>query len=137
VGGVNVASQRFIQNTPKWTLSGTLGAYAPVGSGTLSASTTVSYRSSTHQFETAIPWLDQPGYALWDASLVYSLDNDRYSIGLHAKNITDQRYITSGYNYLTYNAATNTYASTLGLEGIATAFYGNPRQVLANFTLKF
>jgi iron complex outermembrane receptor protein len=137
LNGVNVASQRFIQNTPKWTLSGTFGTYAPLGSGTLSASTTVSYRSATHQFETAIPWLDQPGYALWDASLVYSLDNDRYSIGLHAKNITDQRYITSGYNYLSYNAGTKTYTSTLGLEGIATAFYGNPRQVFVTGTVKF
>jgi len=137
VNGVNVASQRFIQNTPEWTLSGTLGTYLPIGAGTLNASTTLSYRSSTHQFETAIPWLDQPGYALLDANVTYSFGEGRYQIGIHGKNLTDQHYITSGYNYLSYNPATNVYTSTLGREGIATAFYGNPRQVFGSFSVKF
>jgi iron complex outermembrane recepter protein len=138
VNGVNIASQRRIQNTPKWTMAGTIGTYLPVGDGTLTLSTTLSYRSKTYQFETPIPWLDQEGYALWDANLTYSFGTDgRYSIGVHGKNLTDQRYITSGYNYLTYNSSTNTYASTLGLEGIATAFYGNPRQVFGTIGIKF
>ena len=59
-------------------------------------------------------------------------DSGNYSIGLHGKNLTDKRYITSGYNY--QNAAG---ASTLGLEGILTAFYGNPRQVFVTGTVKF
>jgi len=137
VNGINVADQKRIQNTPEWTLSGTLGTYLHVGEGTLTASTTVSYRSKTYQFETPIPWLDQDGYALWDASIVYSFSHDRYSVGLHGKNLTDARYITSGYNYLTRNPTTGAMSSTLGLEGIATAFYGNPRQVFATFTAKF
>ncbi|WP_066798821.1 TonB-dependent receptor [Sphingomonas soli] len=138
VNGVNVAGQRHIQNTPEWTLSGTLGTYLPVGDGRLNVSTSVSYRSKTYQFETAIPWLDQDGYALWDANLTYSFGEDgRYTIGVHGKNLANQRYITSGYNYLTYNPVTKTYASTLGLEGVATAFYGNPRQVFGTFSLKF
>ncbi len=137
VNNVNVASQRNIQNTPEWTLSGTLGTYLQVGPGKLNASTTVSYRSKTYQFETPIPWLDQDGYALWDANLTYSFGEGRYEIGVHAKNITDQRYITSGYNYLSYNPATRVYSSTLGREGVATAFYGNPRQVFGSFSLKF
>ncbi len=137
VNGVNLADQRQIQNTPEWTLSGTLGTYLPVGNGKLSAQTTLSYRSKTYQFETPIPWLDQDGYALWDASINYSFADDRYTIGVHGKNLTDQRYITSGYNYLSYNAGTGTYTSTLGREGIATAFYGNPRQVFVTFGAKF
>jgi outer membrane receptor protein involved in Fe transport len=67
--------------------------------GMVDFSTTLSYRSLTHQFEIPIPALDQPGYALWDASIVWTSDNDRYSIGLHGKNLTDKHYITSGYNY--------------------------------------
>ncbi|MES2441635.1 MAG: TonB-dependent receptor [Pseudomonadota bacterium] len=137
VGGVNVASQRAIQNTPKWTLSGTLGTYVPIGDGSLNLSSTLSYRSDTHQFEVPIPWLDQPGYALLDANLTYSFAGDHFSLGLHGKNLTDQRYITSGYNYLSRNATTGVYTSTLGLEGIATAFYGNPRQVFVTGTVKF
>ncbi len=130
--GTDVSNIRTFQNTPKWTVSGTLAAGIPAMGGNIDASTTLSYRSLTHQFEVPIPALDQPGYTLWDASLVWTADSGNYSIGLHGKNLTDKRYITSGYNY--QNAAG---ASTLGLEGILTAFYGNPRQVFVTGTVKF
>jgi len=134
--GNDVADQRSIQNTPKWTASGTLAATLPMGANTLDLSTTVAYRSFTHQFEIPIPWLDQPAYALWDANVTYSFDDDRYSIGVHAKNILDKQYITSGYNYVEQNPD-GTFKSTLGLHGVADAFYGNPRQVLLTATAKF
>jgi iron complex outermembrane receptor protein len=144
-GPVDVASSRRIQNTPKWTLSGTLDYSTPLGDGDLSASTTVSYRSKTFQFETPSPFLDQPGYALWDASIVWNAANDRYTIGLHAKNIADKQYITSGYQFLQVDpvsgvplrTAAGQVRPSLGVEGIATAFYGNPRQVFATFGIKF
>lgn len=54
------------------------------------------------------------------------------------------RYKTSGYQYINVNIAgqpiltpAGGYSSTLGLEGIATAFYGNPRQVFGTFTARF
>jgi iron complex outermembrane receptor protein len=129
--GADVADLRTFQNTPKWTVSGTLAAGVPAMGGMVDFSTTLSYRSLTHQFEIPIPALDQPGYALWDASIVWTSDSDRYSIGLHGKNLTDKHYITSGYNYQ------NGAVSTLGREGVQTAFYGNPRQVFATLGLKF
>ncbi len=130
--GTDVADLRTFQNTPKWTLSGTIAAGIPAMGGHIDASTTLAYRSLTHQFEVPIPALDQPGYALWDASLVWTADSGDYSIGLHGKNLTDKQYITSGYNY--QNAAGG---STLGREGVQTAFYGNPRQVFVTGTVKF
>jgi iron complex outermembrane recepter protein len=144
-GPVDVADFRRIQNTPRWTLSGTLDFTTPVAGGDLSASTTVSYRSKTFQFETPSPYLDQPGYALWDAHLVWTSPNNRYTIGLHAKNILDEQYITSGYQFLATNPVTGvpllTPAGnpipTLGREGIATAFYGNPRQIFVSFGVNF
>jgi len=54
-GPVDVADFRRIQNTPKWTLSGTLDYTTPVMGGDLSMSTTVSYRSKTFQFERRAP----------------------------------------------------------------------------------
>lgn len=130
--GADVADIRVFQNTPEWTLAGTLAVGIPAMGGNIDASTKLSYRSLTHQFEVPIPALDQPGYALWDASIVWTADSGGYSIGLHGKNLTDKQYITSGYNY--QNAAG---ASTLGKEGILTAFYGNPRQVFVTGTVKF
>ena len=142
---VDVADFRRIQNTPKWTLSGTLDYSTPIAGGELTALTTVSYRSKTFQFETPSPYLDQPGYSLWDASLVWNGPGNRYTIGLHAKNITDKQYITSGYQFLVSNPVTgqpNLNAAgnptpSLGREGIATVFYGNPRQVFLSLGVNF
>ncbi|MEO7169690.1 MAG: TonB-dependent receptor [Sphingomonas sp.] len=147
--GVDVANVRVFQNTPDWTLSGTLGGNVPVGSGSVNASTVLSYRSLTHQFETASPFLDQPGYALWDAHLTYTFGGGRYSIGVHGKNLTNRVYKTAGYQYIRTDIAGNPinllnvpvpngpYVPTLGKEGIATAFYGNPRQVFGTLTARF
>ena len=142
--GSDVSDVRVFQNTPHWTTSGTLGVGLPVTGGILSASTTLSYRSLTHQFETASPFLDQKGYTLLDANVVYSFGKgDRYSIGLHGKNLTNKHYKTAGYQYIASTIAgvpilnNGKYTPTLGKEGVATAFYGNPRQILATFTAKF
>ncbi|MES2753111.1 MAG: TonB-dependent receptor [Pseudomonadota bacterium] len=156
---VDVAPFRKVQNTPKWTTSGTLDYTVPTDIGEVSATTTVSYRSKTYQFETPSPYLDQSGYSLWDASLVWNSKDRRFGFGLHAKNLTDKQYITSGYQFLTVNPVTGVpvlsltptvtggganpnfnkpgIAPSLGREGVVTAFYGNPRQVFGTFTLRF
>ena len=143
--GINVANRRAFQNTPKWTFSETLAYTAPVGAGSVDVSATLSYRSRTQQFELRTPGLDQPAYGLLDANIVYNID-DRFSIGVHGKNLTNKEYIVSGYNFLRQNPDTGNYilangqpgiSSTLGAEGVLTAYYGNPRQVFATFTAKF
>ena len=142
--GVDIASSRVFQNTPRWTLSGTFGGAMPLASGTLTGSAVVSYRSLTHQFETPSPFLDQPGYTLLDGNLDYALAGGKYSIGIHGKNLTNRHYKTSGYQYISSTIAgvpirnaAGGFTPTLGREGIATAFYGNPRQVFATFAAKF
>lgn len=142
---VDVADYRHIQNTPKWTASGTLSYDLPVGEGDLMFGTTVSYRSKVHQFEYPNPYLDQKGYALWDASLVYSAPGDRWTLGVYGKNILDKEYITSGYSYIQQDAVTGAVIPgangnpipTLGTQGTLTGFYGNPRQVFVTGTVKF
>ena len=142
---VNMAPFRHIQNTPKWTASGSLDYNTPVWGGRLDANTTLSYRSKSQQFETAIPGLDQGGFALWDANLVWRSGNGRYEVGLHGKNLTDKKYITSGYNFLAQNPYTGAFIlnaagnpiPTLGKEGTLTAYYGNPRQVWLSLGLNF
>jgi iron complex outermembrane receptor protein len=150
---VDVADYRRIQNTPKWTLSGTLDYTTRMMGGEINASTTLSYRSKTFQFETPSPFLDQPGYALLDANLVWTSSDDRFTVGLHAKNLTDKQYITSGYQFLNVNPVTGApvlsvspaspvfaqpgVAPSLGREGVVTTYYGNPRQVFLSFGVKF
>ena len=145
-GPVDVADFRRIQNTPKWTLSGTLDFSTPLAGGTADINTTLSWRSKTFQFETPSPFLDQEGYALWDANLVWTSRTERWSIGLHAKNILDKQYITSGYQFLSVNPVTGVPLTnpvtgnvipSLGREGVVTTFYGNPRQLFLSLGMKF
>ena len=147
IGGVptDVADFREVQNTPKWTASGTLAYSTPVGDGDLSFATTLSYRSKTYQFEIPNPYIDQKGFALWDASIVYTAPDDRWSLGVFGKNILDKEYKTSGYTFIVVDPVTGVPAlganglpvSALGTEGTLTAFYGNPRQVFVTGTVKF
>jgi iron complex outermembrane receptor protein len=144
--GIDVADRREVQNTPKWTASGTLAYSTPVAGGNLNASSTLSYRSSSQQFELRTPGLDQEGFALLDANLVWRSDDDRWSLGLHGRNLTDKRYIVSGYNFLRQNPDTGAFIlangqpglnPTLGAQGVLTAYYGAPRQVFLSVGLNF
>jgi iron complex outermembrane recepter protein len=141
----DVAAFRDVQNTPAWTASATLAYMTPIGAGRLNLGTTISYRSSTTQFEIPNPYIDQSGYALVDASLVYTAPDDRWSIGLYGKNLFDKEYKTSGYSFIAGNATTGVPilggnglpVASLGREGTLTAFYGNPRQVFLTAGVKF
>ena len=144
----DVADFRKVQNTPKWTLSGSLDYDVPLAGGRLNFNTTVAYRSKTQQFELHIPGLDQKGFALWDANLVWRSAGGRYEIGVHGKNLTNKKYITSGYNFFRQNPWTGEFIlnnaagtpglnPTLGLEGVLTAFYGAPRQVWLTLGVNF
>jgi iron complex outermembrane recepter protein len=147
IGGrpTDVSDFREVQNTPKWTASGTLAYATPIGDGDLNFGTTLSYRSKTYQFEIPNPYIDQKGFAMLDASIVYTAPDDRWSIGLFGKNLTDKEYKTSGYTFINVNPTTGAPilganglpTSALGTEGTLTAFYGNPRQIFVTGTVKF
>ncbi len=140
-GGVtslqDVSNERVIQNTPDLSTNLRLTYNRPLelfgSDGNFSISSAWSYKSETHQFEVSNQFLDQPAYSLFDASIVWTSEDGRYQIGLHGKNLTDKEYIVAGYNFANADGT----ASTLGLEGIASAFYGPPRTVTATVGIKF
>ncbi|NUR45698.1 MAG: TonB-dependent receptor [Sphingomonas sp.] len=142
---VDVSAFRKIQNTPKWTMSGTLDYSTPMAGGHLDANTTVAYRGDSQQFEFAIPFLDQKGYALWDANLIWRSGSSRFELGLHAKNLTNKKYIIGGYNFFAVNPVTGSPVlnsnglptPALGKTGVGTAFYGDPRQVFLSAAVNF
>jgi iron complex outermembrane receptor protein len=120
VGGVDVSNQRDVQNTPDWTGNARLTYTLPLNLGGLTSSLafagSASYRGATQQFESGIPLLDQEAYWLYDASVNWSTDDGRWRAGVYGRNLSDERYITSGYNFP--GAAT---------ANSVLAFYGNPR----------
>ena len=146
VRDIDLADFRKIQNTPKWTASGTLRYETPLAEGKLNLLTTLAYRGKSQQFEIASPGLDQKGFTLWDASAVYELPGGHWTVGLHGKNLADKRYIVAGYNFMNVNPYTGEFVnngapsgyvngvpgieSALGREGVLTAYYGSPRQIL-------
>ena len=141
----DVAESRVVQNTPELTGSITASYDTPVGAGDLYLATTLSYRSKTSQFEIPNPFLDQDGFALLDASVVYTAPGNRWSVGIYGKNLLDKEYKTSGYTFVRtdprtgaiQNGANGYPIPTLGPEGTLTAFYGNPRQVFASVTFTY
>lgn len=133
----DVSDQRVVQNTPEWSTNLRLTYNRPAEffgeEGNLSFASSWSYKSLTHQFETVSNFLDQPGYSLFDASIVWTSENGKYQFGVHGRNLFDKEYIVAGYQFANETGT----ASTLGLEGIASAFYGPPRTVTAVFGVKF
>ena len=126
LNGVDVSAQRDVQNTPDWTGNASLTYSLPLLSGRLGLTGSASYRGATQQFELPIPALDYGSYWLYDASVNWNSDDDRWQVGLHGRNLSDERYVTSGYNFP--GAAT---------DNSVLAFYGNPRTVTLTATYRF
>ena len=139
---VNIASQAEFQNTPKRSanLSGTydwpLTAFGKAG--TLSLSSSLSYKSKVYQTEIVRPtgvaaldanvpqfeMLTQAGYSVWDAGLVWTSTDRGVQVALTGRNLGDKRYKAAGYPFA-------------GFFNTVTAFYGDPRTVKLSLTLKY
>ncbi|MEE4208611.1 MAG: TonB-dependent receptor [Parvularcula sp.] len=131
---------RVVQNTPDTNASLTTNYTRPLAGGDLSFLTVTSYRSSVNQFEIPNAFIDQDGFTLFDASLVWTSPDGRYQLGFHGKNLTDEEYRVSGYNFLAQNQAgefLQPLTPALGTTGVATSFYGPPRQVFATLEVSF
>ena len=134
--GNDVADQRVFQNTPEWTGSFRLSYDTPFNillkEGRLKINSLASYRSDSSQFEVRSP-LDQEAYTLIDLGLRWQENDSPWGFTLSGKNLTDEEYKVAGYNFI--NPTTG--ASTLGLEGVLTAFYGDPRTVTVGIDYNF
>jgi len=133
----DVSDQRVFQNTPEWTAHVDMTYDFPVtlfeqpGSMTLIGGW--SYRGDTNQFEVPSQFLDQDAYSLIDASLIWRHMNGKYEVGIYARNLTDQQYRTSGHQFVTPDGS----SPTLGLEGVANAFFGPPRTYTVTARVNF
>ena len=94
----DVSDQRVFQNTPRWTVNASATWSEDVAGGTLAFTPAISMRSDISMFEYVSP-LDQDGYFLVDASLNWTSADDRYRIGVAARNLTDERYRVGGYYF--------------------------------------
>ncbi|MGZ8363870.1 MAG: TonB-dependent receptor [Caulobacteraceae bacterium] len=124
---VDVADQRDIQNTPDWTGSFGLTFSHDLGDhGLITFTPRASYRGDSQMFEAATPLLDQQAYWLFDASVVWTSPDDRYTVGLHGHNLADEEYRVGGY----------VFPGAL-LGNSVTGFYGPPRTFTLSVGAKF
>ncbi|WOI52154.1 TonB-dependent receptor [Parvularcula sp. LCG005] len=144
--GVNIADQFVTQNTPE--LQARLGfAYEypeTVYGGSLQFNGAAEYRSEYYLFNVPNPGfdagdsvifpaggpaLDPDEYTLLNLSANWTSSDDRYRIGLHGRNLTQEEYRVAAYNFVT--------PSQLGLDSAYSAFYGAPRTVTATFEYRY
>ncbi len=127
VEGVNIADTKVFQNTPEWSGYFSLNYELPMNlfgnDGAVNLIGAVSFKSKTFIFENPIPLLDQDGYALVDASIVWTADDGGIQVGIHGKNLTNREYKVAGYNFPTLD--------------VVSAFYGNPLTVTATVDFRF
>ncbi|MCW1383802.1 TonB-dependent receptor [Novosphingobium sp. KCTC 2891] len=95
---VDLAGYR-LQNAPKWSATAGFNYRAEIGDNVVSFS--ASYRYTGQKYLTAI--LDTPRASIQpthivDASIDWTLPDDRFTIGFWAKNLLDNRYIDSIYD---------------------------------------
>ncbi|MGQ3040151.1 MAG: TonB-dependent receptor [Brevundimonas sp.] len=124
---VDVSNLRDFQNTPEWTgsISATYTHWFEDGSE-IAFTPSAAYRGAYQQFETASPLLDQDAYWMYDASAVWTSASDRWTVGFHGKNLSDERYRTGGYSF----------PGALTGDSLI-AFYGAPRTFTARVGYKF
>jgi len=123
------ADSRVFQNTPEWNGSASLTWRHDLGDhGSIAVIPSASYRSSFNMFE--IPSiLDQDSYWLLDASVVWTSADDRYTVGLHGKNLGKEEYRIGGYNF--------PQSAGVLFGNSVTAYYGPPRTVTLSVQAKF
>lgn len=133
LGGVDVSSERAIQNTPETMAYFGLTYTTELFNGSLAINGNLSYRGEIVQFEVPAPIIDQDSYTLYNLSAVWISDDDHWSVGLHGKNLGDEDFKTAGYCF----GATGNCPLALGLEDNTTIFYGPPRTVTATVEYRF
>ncbi|HRE43903.1 MAG TPA: TonB-dependent receptor [Terricaulis sp.] len=123
---IDLSGSAGFQNTPDLTGAFSLTYAANVAGGILAITPSVSYRSDSQMFEFANPTLDQDAYTLYNASVTWTSENDRFRLGLHGLNLSDEEYRVGGYNFP---------GATFGNSIIG--FYGPPQTFTASVEVRF
>ena len=142
---VNIADQFVTQNTPELQGQVSLNYTNDLGNnGEISVTGALSYRDeyflfnvenpgfaagTNANFPQGGPALDPDSYTLADLSIVWTSPSEKYRLGLHGRNLTDEEYRVAAYNFVT--------PEPLGVDSAYSAFYGWPTTVTASLSVDF
>ncbi len=124
---------QVITNAPKWTAGLRANLDFPAFGGLLTASAGAAYRDDSvltneggqYPGRPGVPLLPitQEAYWLYDAWVSWLSPNAKWRFGITGKNLTDEEYLTNGYN--------------IPALGLLTGSYGAPRTVLTTIEFRF
>jgi len=123
---IDLSGSAAFQNTPDLTASLSFTYSVPLANGVLAFTPSAAYRGDSQMFEFATPLLDQTAYTLYNASLTWTSNNDRWRVGLHGQNLSDEEYRIGGYNFP---------GAVFGDSVVA--FYGPPQTVTGSVEIRF
>ena len=142
---VNIADQFVTQNTPELQGQVSLNYTNDLGNnGEISVTGALSYRDeyflfnvenpgfapgTNTSFPQGGPALDPDSYTLADLSIVWTSPSEKYRLGLHGRNLTDEEYRVAAYNFAA--------PAPLGVDSAYSAFYGAPTTVTASLSVDF
>ncbi len=132
---IDLSGLAAFQNTPDLTASFSLTYATPLAGGTLAITPSASHRGDSQMFEFANPILDQQAYTLYNASITWTSDNDRWRLGLHGQNLGEEEYRVGGYSFPDAPGPVPAQTNTFGNSIIG--FYGPPRTVTASVEVRF
>lgn len=102
----------------------------------LAMSTDLSYSSSYNFTDTLRPDAIQPAFAKIDASLRLNGPDDRWTIGLIGRNLTN-KYVVTAANDIPFAGGTGTGTTGTGVLADMSAFVDNPREIYLEVGFKF
>jgi iron complex outermembrane receptor protein len=121
---IDVADQRVFQNTPRYVVNANLTWSNPLFGGRLDVIPALALRSEQSVFEIPNALLDQPATVIADVAVNWTSEDNRFTLGVQGRNLTNELYRVGGYNFP---------GALLGNSVIG--FYGPPRtiSVMAGF----
>ena len=124
---------QVITNAPELTGAIRFNVDFPAFGGLITGSVGYSYRDDSmltneggsHPFDPTVPLepLVQPAFGLLDAWISWLSGNNKWRFGISGKNLTDEEYLTNGYN--------------IPALGIYQGSYGMPRSFVATLEFRF
>ncbi len=95
------------------------------------------YYRSTYDLVVLDNLKSQSGFGLTNLSLNWYDDNDHWYAGLHIKNLTDERYLTGSFAFVTKDPDTGEILPGAAADNIFNGYYGDPRTVSLTLGYRF
>ncbi len=123
---------------PRWAGRAGFSYDTPIGGGGMSAqlSSDVSYTSSYYYTDALRPDAIQPGYFKIDAAVSLNGRDDRWTVSLIGRNLTNE-LVVGAANDIPFAGGTGTGTAGPGVTADMSAFIDNPREIFLEFKLRY